>query len=124
GQALQGSVRAQLSNKNGTYRVEVYASKRCGGNFNSSGYDDAAVLVGISDPLTMTCATSTMNCDDSIVVPISSDASYPLTGKFLSPVLWDAEHNTSEFGLCLRYVSDEDLFHDGFEGGGFEGINR
>ena len=115
GLALQGSTNPQLSNKNGTYRVEIYASERCAGQFNSSGYDDAARLVGISDPVTLTCATSTMNCSGSIIVPISSDASYPLTGKYISPVVWDAEHNTSEFGLCFPYNDLDKLFKNGFD---------
>lgn len=115
GLALQGSTNPQLSNKNGTYRVELYASERCAGQYNSSGYDDAAVLVGISDPVTLTCATSTMNCSGSIIVPISSDASYPLTGKYISPVVWDAEHNTSEFGLCFPYNDLDVIFKNGFD---------
>jgi hypothetical protein len=115
GQALQGTTRVQLSSANGFYRTEIYASQRCAGDFNSSGYDDAAVLVGTSELLTLTCATSTSNCTDSIVVPISSDESYPLTGKYISPVVWDEENNTSEFGLCFRYQSDEEIFSDGFE---------
>lgn len=115
GQALQGTVRLQLSSANGTYRAEIYASRRCAGDFNSNGHDDAAVLVGTSDLLTLTCATSTTNCTDAMVVPISSDASYPLTGKYISALVWDEENNTSEFGLCFRYASDEDIFFDGFE---------
>ena len=115
GQALQGTTRAQLSNKNGTYRVEVYASERCAGNFNSSGYDDAARLVGISDPLTLTCATSTTNCVGSIIVPLTTDITYPFTGKYISSLLWDEEHNTSEFGLCFLYDDVDTIFRNGFD---------
>lgn len=114
GDPLQGSARAQLSSANGTYRVEIYASTRCTG-LGGTGFDDAAVLVGTSDPLILTCATPTMNCTGSVVVPVTSDESYPLTGKFLSALTWDEENNTSEFGICFPYEVNSDVFADGFE---------
>ena len=118
GQALQGTTVAGIATKNGTYRIEIYASERCSGsiNSNSSGYDDAAVLVGISNPETLTCATSTTNCSRLAHIPTSSDESYPLTGKYISALVWDEEHNTSELGGCLRYELDGDeIFRHGFE---------
>ncbi len=115
GLALQGSTNPQLSTRNGTYRVEIYASERCAGQFNSTGYDDAARLVGISDPVTVTCATSTTNCSASPIVQITTDISYPFTGKYISPVVWDQEHNTSEFGLCFPYDDIDTILRNGFD---------
>lgn len=115
GLALQGSTNAQLDTKNGIYRVEIYASERCTSQLDNYGHDDAAVLVGISAPVTLTCATSTMNCSASVIVPITTDISYPFTGKYISPVVWDEEHNTSEFGLCVLYDDVDTIFRNGFD---------
>lgn len=113
GQHLSGSTRVQLSSANGTYVAQVFASERCTGF--SIGHDDAAQLVGTSDPLTLTCATAVSNCTASIVVPLRTSDSYPLVGKFLSAVVWDEERNTSEFSVCQPYELSDLIFRDGFQ---------
>ncbi len=114
GDALSGTTNVQLSSAAGTYVAQIYASERCtpGG---TSGFDDAARIVGTSPEFTTTCTIPTTNCSASIFVPISASPDDPLTGKFLSAVVWDEEKNTSEFSLCYAYMRLTDVFKDGFE---------
>ena len=114
GSPLLGTTRAQLSSANGTYVVQVFASERCTG-LGGTGFDDAAIVVGTSDPLTLTCAGPNTNCTDSVDVAITAPANFPLTGKFLSAVVWDEENNTSEFSICVPYAVDDAVFANGFE---------
>lgn len=114
GSPLAGTTRAQLSSANGTCVVQVFASQRCTG-LGGTGFDDAAVVVGTSAPLTLTCAGPNNNCTDSVVVPITAPANFPFTGKFLSAVVWDEENNTSEFSICFPYEVADAVFANGFE---------
>lgn len=114
GQPLSGTTRVQLSSANGTYVAQVFASERCTG-LGGTGFDDAAVVVGTSGELVLTCATPTTNCTASIDVPVTSSPSFPLTGKFLSAVVWDEELNTSEYSICVPYQIDDMVFRNGFE---------
>jgi hypothetical protein len=115
GQPTVGSTRVQLSSANGAYVAQIFLSERCTGLGAGSGDDDAAALVGTSDLLILSCAGPTFNCTDSIVVPISTAPNYPFTGKFLSAVVWDEEHNTSEYSVCYPYEVADEVFGDGFE---------
>ena len=115
GELLSGSTRAQLSSTNGTYIVQVYAGERCTGLGGSGGDDDAAVLVGTSEPLVLDCVDLTENCTDAVIVPVTTTSGYPFSGKFLSALVWDEERNTSELGVCFPYQLVDDVFRDGFE---------
>lgn len=115
GQPTSGSTRVQLSSTNGTYIAQIFAGERCSGLGGGSGDDDAALLVGTSDPLLLNCADLTANCTGAIVVPVTAPAGYPFSGKFLSALVWDEEHNTSELGVCYPYKLVDDVFRDGFE---------
>jgi len=115
GQPLVGSTRVQLSSANGSYVAQIFLGERCTGLDPGTGHDDAAVVVGTSGVLTLSCAGPTFNCTDSIVVPISTTPNFPFTGKFLSAVVWDEEHNTSEFSVCFPYQLAAEIFSDGFE---------
>jgi hypothetical protein len=115
GEALSGTTRAQLSSENGTYIVQVFAGERCTGLGGSGGADDAAVLVGTSEPLILDCPDPTVNCTDAVIVPVTTSPGYPFTGKYLSALVWDEERNTSELGVCFPYEVVDEMFRDGFE---------
>lgn len=115
GELLSGSTRAQLSSANGTYIVQVFAGERCTGLGAGGGADDAALLVGTSEPLVLDCAGPGQNCTDSVIVPVTAPAGYPFAGRFLSALVWDEERNTSELGVCFPYELVDDVFRDGFE---------
>lgn len=114
GEPTVGSTRVQLSSANGSYVAQIFLGERCTG-IGGNGHDDAATLVGTSGLLTLTCAGPTFNCTDSIVVPISTSANYAFTGKFLSAVVWDEEHNTSEYSVCYPYEVNDLMFRSEFE---------
>lgn len=114
GQPLSGTTRVQLSSANGTYVAQVFASERCTG-LGGTGFDDAAFVVGTSDDLVLSCATAVENCTGSIDVALNASPAFPLTGKFLSAVVWDEELNTSEYSICVPYQVADDVFRNGFE---------
>lgn len=109
-----GSTRVQLSSANGSYVAQIFLGERCTG-VGGNGHDDAAALVGTSGVLTLSCAGPSTNCTDSIVVPISTTENYAFTGKYLSAVVWDEEHNSSEYSVCYPYEVNDDVFKSGFE---------
>jgi trimeric autotransporter adhesin len=117
GTATEGSTRVQLSSANGTYTAQIYASTRCTGLVPGSGHDDAGVLLASSTPLTLTCATPSLNCTGSVVVPLAANAEVPnLIGQFINAIVWDEENNTSEFSVCFPYEADTNIvFKNSFE---------
>jgi hypothetical protein len=112
GSSTQGEAQVRISSANGTYTVQVYASTACEGG----GLANAERIVSSNATLTLTCAGTTFNCTDNVLVPLDApDAGFSLIGKAITALVWDEENNTSEMSDCRLYTLGDLVYRDGFE---------
>jgi len=108
GAAASGALAGTLATANGTYMVELFASRTCA----ASGYGEGEKLVG-TVPVTISNATLGFNGSAPFLASLKLDsgtfAGYPV----ITATAIDSTGNTSEFSKCVIY--NDHIFTDGFE---------
>jgi hypothetical protein len=108
GSAASGALAGTLASKNGTYTVELFASRTCA----ASGYGEGEKFIG-AVPLTISNAAIGFNGSAPFLTAIKLDtgtfAAYPV----ITATATDSTGNTSEFSKCIVY--NDHIFTNGFE---------